>query len=87
VDLLLSPQQIHDILTCRDVVDLLYSCTTSCTANPQQIEQVEFEFNTAAYTNSEHVTNTRTCRLQPLFDGSSEKQMELRLLAGDLCQR
>jgi hypothetical protein len=29
---------------CRKAVDLLgICCTTCCTANPQQIEQVEFE--------------------------------------------
>jgi hypothetical protein len=36
-----SPQQIHNIVTCREVVDLLwFCCKTCCTANPQQIEQV-----------------------------------------------
>jgi hypothetical protein len=51
VDFLSSPQQIHNVLTCRDVVDLsksreavdllyikLYSKSTT-------IEQVEFELN------------------------------------------
>jgi hypothetical protein len=53
VDLLSSPRQIHNIFTCGDVVDLLWICRkvvdllwircTSCTVNPQQIEQVAFE--------------------------------------------
>jgi hypothetical protein len=57
VYLLLSPQQIHNILACRDVADccglveklwiccglLWICCTTCCTINAQQIELVEFE--------------------------------------------
>jgi hypothetical protein len=57
-DLLSSPQQIHSIWTCRDIMDLLWicrkvvdllwiCCTTCCKANPQQIEQAEFELYTA----------------------------------------
>jgi hypothetical protein len=51
-DLLLRPQQIHNISTCRDVVDLsksrkvvdlMWICRTTCSTNPQQIEQVESE--------------------------------------------
>jgi hypothetical protein len=55
VDLLSSSQQIHNILTCRGVVGWLWiwrkveklwsCCTTCCTTNPQQIEQMEFELN------------------------------------------
>jgi hypothetical protein len=32
--------------SCGFVVDLLWICCTTCTANPQQIEQVEFELYT-----------------------------------------
>jgi hypothetical protein len=35
--------------TCRKVVDLLWiCCTICCTANPQQIEQVEFELESVS---------------------------------------
>jgi len=37
-------QQIHNISTCRDVVNLLYNNSES-TTNPQQIEAMEFGFD------------------------------------------
>jgi hypothetical protein len=58
VDLLWICRKVVDLLwICRKVVDLSKSrrkvvdllwicCTACCTANPQQIEQVEFELNT-----------------------------------------
>jgi hypothetical protein len=43
VDLLWICRKAVDLLwICRKAVDLLWVC---CTANPQQIEQVEFELN------------------------------------------
>jgi hypothetical protein len=47
-----SPQQIHNISTCRDVVDLLWICCGfAVQIAVQQIEKVEFELYLTDYIN------------------------------------